>query len=89
MIPKRSTSKAELDEVVSCWIRSPKGTGYYEEKSLLMFLTIFTPDEIKAAMYIAKSEERKGSDGYFRYLCGILTNWKKAKEAMGNVGEGA
>ncbi|MFB3787189.1 MAG: hypothetical protein ACE15F_12565 [bacterium] len=77
MIKKRTTSKKELDEVIDYWISLPRGSGYHVEDSLIKFLEIFTPEQIKGAMYIAKS---KGRPSYFRYLCGILHNWRKELE---------
>jgi len=77
MITKRSTSKRELNEVIDYWISLPRGSGYHVEDSLIRFLEIFTPEQIKGAMYIAKS---KGRPNYFKYLCGILHNWRKELE---------
>lgn len=77
MIPKRRTSKRELDEIIDYWCSLSRGTGYVDEGSLISFLEIFTPEQIKGAMYIAKS---KGRESYFRYLCGILQNWIDALE---------
>lgn len=72
MIPKRRSSKKELDEIIYYWCSLPRGSEYVDEGSLIGFLGIFTPEQIKGAMYIAKS---KGREAYFRYLCGILHNW--------------
>ncbi len=77
MIGKRKTSKRELDEIVDYWCSLPRGSNYVDEGSLISFLEIFTPRQIKGAMYIAKS---KGRPAYFRYLCGILHNWRQALE---------
>ena len=77
MIGKRKTSKRELDEIIDYWGSLPRGSNYVNESSLINFLQIFTPRQIKGAMYIAKSE---GRPAYFRYLCGILHNWKRALE---------
>jgi hypothetical protein len=77
MITKRSTSTRELDTVINYWISLPKGSGYHVEDSLIRFLEIFTPEQIKGAMYIVKS---KGRPNYFKYLCGILHNWRKELE---------
>jgi len=77
MIKQRSTSKQELDEVIEYWISLPRGSRYHVEDSLIQFLHIFTPGQIKGAMYIAQS---KGRQNYFRYLCAILHNWRKELE---------
>jgi len=77
MIKKRSTSKSELVEVIDYWISLPRGSGYHVEDSLIRFLEIFTPGQIKGAIYIAQA---KGRPNYFRYLCGILHNWRKELE---------
>jgi DNA replication protein DnaD len=77
MIIKRNTSKKELDEITNYWISLPRGSNYLNEASLIRFLEVFTPDQIKGAMYVAKST---GRQAYFRYLCGILNNWLKALE---------
>jgi hypothetical protein len=70
----RRTSKAELDEVVSYWLECPRCSRYLVEDSLIKFLEVFTPHQIKGAMYLATSTGRKA---YFKYLCGILHNWRK------------
>ncbi len=77
MIDKRKTSKKELDEIVDYWCSLPRGSNYVDEGSLISFLGIFTPRQIKGAMYIAQS---KGRPAYFRYLCGILHNWRQELE---------
>jgi flavodoxin len=77
MIKRRSTSKQELDEVIEYWLNRPRGSGYHVEDSLIQFLHIFTPEQIKGAMYIATST---GRANYFKYLCGILHNWRKELE---------
>ena len=78
MIEHRSTSKKELDEVIGYWYGRPRGSGWHDEDSLIKFLHIFTPGQIKGAMYIATST---GRQNYFKYLCGILHNWRKELEA--------
>ncbi len=77
MINKRKTSKRALDEIIDYWCSLPRGSNYVDEGSLISFLEIFTPYQIKGAMYIAKS---RGRPAYFRYMCGILHNWKQALE---------
>ena len=77
MISKRKTSKRELDEIVDYWCSLSRGSGYVDEAGLINFLGIFTPRQIKGAMYIAKS---KGRPAYFPYLCGILHNWRQELE---------
>ena len=77
MINKRKTSKRELDEIIDYWCSLPRGSSYVDEGSLISFLEMFTPYQIKGAMYIAKSRRRPA---YFRYMCGILHNWKQALE---------
>lgn len=74
---KRSTSEKELDEVIEYWANLPRGSDYHNKDSLIRFLGIFTPSQIKGGMFIAKST---GRQAYFRYLCGILQNWKKDLE---------
>ena len=78
MVTNRATSQKELNEIVDYWTSLPRGSGYYAEKSLIRFLGIFTPDQIKGAMSIAMSAAR---EAYFRYLCGILHNWRRELEA--------
>jgi len=77
MINKRNPSKRELDEIIDYWCSLPRGSNYVDEGSPISFLEIFTPQQIKGAMYIAKS---RGRPAYFRYMCGILHNWKQALE---------
>ncbi len=77
MITYRTTGKTELDEVVDYWLSLPRASGHYDEDSLIRFLHIFTPSQIKGAMYIAQS---KGRQSYFRYLCGVLNNWRRELE---------
>jgi len=45
---------------------------------LIQFLEIFTPHQIKGAMYLATAA---GRPSYFKYLCGILHNWRRDLEA--------
>lgn len=77
MIQERTTSKRELDEVVAYWHNCPRCSSYVVEDSLIKFLRIFTPHQIKGAMYIATSTGRLA---YFRYLCGILHAWRRELE---------
>lgn len=72
-ITRRQTSKRELNDVVAYWIGSPRTSGYHQEVSLIQFLEIFTPHQIKGSMYLATSA---GRPNYFKYLCGILHNWR-------------
>lgn len=71
---RRKTSKQELDEIIEYWHECPRGSGYMVEDSLIKFLEIFSPKQIKGAMYLATS---KGRPNYFKYLCGILHNWRR------------
>ncbi len=80
-IERRTTSKAELDEIVDYWHNCPRCSSYLNENTLIGFLEVFTPPQIKGAMYLATSTGRKA---YFRYLCGILHNWRRELE-KGNV----
>ncbi len=73
MLIKRKTSKLELDEIIKYWLERPKCTEDYEEDSLINFLCIFTPYQIKGAMYLAT--KKPGYD-FFKYLCGILHKWR-------------
>jgi hypothetical protein len=73
MTGQRRTSKKELDEVIEYWLDRPRTSSYLVKDSLIQFLHIFTPHQIKGAMYIATSKRRSA---YFRYLCGILHNWR-------------
>lgn len=75
---KRTTSKKELNDVVKYWQSLPRNSGHVKEGDLISFLHIFTPEQIMGAMYIATSKGRPY--GYFKYLCGILGNWKKDLE---------
>ena len=77
MVRKRKTSKKELGEIIDYWCSLPRGSNYVDEGSLISFLEIFSPRQIKGAMYIAKS---KGRPAYFSYLCGILHKWRQALE---------
>jgi len=77
MLKKRRTSKKELNDVVDYWCSLERGSSYHVEGSIIEFLEIFTPKQIKGAMYIAKS---KGRSNYFKYFCGIVHNWRKALE---------
>jgi hypothetical protein len=77
-IRPRQTSKRELDEVVAYWLACPRASGYHQEASLIQFLEMFTPHQIKGAMYLATSA---GRPNYFKYLCGILHNWRRDLEA--------
>ncbi len=77
MMKRRSTSKRELDEIIEYWLGLPRGSHFYVEGSLIQFLYLFTPGQIKGAMYVACSE---GRANYFKYLCGILHNWRRQLE---------
>lgn len=70
--PQRATSLTELQELVDYWLSCPRHSGYYVEESLIRFLGIFTPAQIKGAMYLATCRRR---GAYFRYFCGIMHNW--------------
>lgn len=74
----RATSESELEDVLSYWATLPRGSAYHDESSLARFLGVFTPAQVKGAMHIAKSKKRPN---YFKYLCGILHNWRKELEA--------
>ena len=76
MINLRKTSQGELNEVIDYWVGLGQ-TNYYQEGSIIQFLYVFTPEQIKGAMYLACSQ---GRGNYFRYLCGVLHNWKKDLE---------
>jgi DNA replication protein DnaD len=76
-IERRTTSKAELDEVIEYWLNCPRCSSHLNEDTLIRFLQVFTPHQIKGAMYLATSTRRQA---YFRYLCGILHNWRKELE---------
>lgn len=76
-IEKRSTSKAELEEVIKYWHDCPRCSNHLNEDTLIRFLNVFTPHQIKGAMYVATST---GHWNYFRYLCGILHNWRRELE---------
>lgn len=73
----RTTGKAELDEVIDYWLSCPRCSSYLVEDSLIQFLQVFTPHQIKGAIYLATS---KGRQAYFRYLCGILHRWRQDLE---------
>ena len=77
-ITRRRTSQEELDEVVDYWNSCPRCSGYHKQASLIQFLEVFTPHQIKGAMYIATSA---GRPNYFKYLCGILHNWRRDLES--------
>ena len=74
---RRKTNKSELDEVIAYWLECPRCSNYLVEDTLIKFLEVFTPDQIKGAMYLATST---GRQAYFKYLCGILHNWRKELE---------
>lgn len=71
---RRQASKQELDEVIQYWMNCPRCSGYHVESSLISFLETFTTHQIKGAMYLATAQ---GRPNYFKYLCGILHNWKR------------
>lgn len=75
---RRQTSKRELDDVVKYWLECSRCSGHYEAASFIQFLEVFTPQQIKGAMYLATSS---GRPNYFKYLCGILHNWRRDLEA--------
>lgn len=75
---RRQTSQHELEDVVAYWKGCPRCSGHYEAGSLIRFLEIFTPHQIKGAMFVATSS---GRPNYFKYLCGILHNWRRDLEA--------
>lgn len=77
-IARRKTSQREVAEVVDYWKQCPRCSGHHEEASLIRFLEIFTPYQIKGAMYLATAS---GHPNYFKYLCGILHNWRRDLEA--------
>ena len=77
-VTRRPASLQELNEVVSYWKDCPRCTGYHQEGSLIQFLEVFTPHQIKGAMYLATAS---GRPNYFKYLCGILHNWRRDLEA--------
>ena len=79
MIRRRTTSTLELDDVVDYWRSLPRGSGYHVKRSLIRFLGVFTPAQIKGAMGLAQAAPRRS---YFKYLCGILCHW------CGDVEEG-
>lgn len=76
-VSQRTTSLEELDEVIGYWLTCPRHSGYYVEQSLIRFLRVFTPEQIKGAMYLATCH---GRGAYFRYFCGIMHNWKRMLE---------
>lgn len=73
---KRQTSQHELNEVIDYWLNLGR-SEYYQEGSLIKFLYIFTPEQIRGAMYLACAQ---GRGNYFRYLCGVLHKWRKDLE---------
>jgi hypothetical protein len=78
MTSRRTASKSELHEVTMYWCNRPNCSGHAEEDSLIRFLEIFTPGQIKGAMHLAT---RKKQPDPFKYLCGILHNWRRELEA--------
>jgi hypothetical protein len=74
---RRTTSTTELDEIINYWSGLPRGSDYHIEGSLIYFLSIFSPEQIKGAMYLAKASPRLA---YFKYLCGILHKWRRELE---------
>lgn len=75
---KRIPKRDELDELIIYWESCPRASSYLQEESLINFLRIFTPLQIKGAMFLATSKGRKA---YFKYLCGVLYNWRKQVES--------
>lgn len=71
---RRHPTEEELAEVIDYWLTRKPLTTHYDEVSLLEFLAVFTPLQIKGAMFLATA---KGRGAYFRYLCGILHNWRR------------
>lgn len=57
-IVRRQTSQGELEDVVAYWKDCPRCSGHYEAGSLIQFLEIFTPHQIKGAMFVATSSGR-------------------------------
>ena len=78
MTHRRSASQRELVEVVEYWNSLGRASNYVDESSLISFLQIFTPAQIKGAMYITQST---GREAYFRYFCGVIHNWRRQLEA--------
>ena len=76
-LERRKTSKSELDDVIAYWLDCPRASSHHNEETLLKFLEVFTPKQIKGAMYLTTCT---GRQAYFRYLCGILHNWRKDLE---------
>lgn len=60
------------------WCTRPNCSGHSEEASLIRFLEVFTPRQIMGAMHLAT---RKKQPDHFKYLCGILHNWRRELEA--------
>lgn len=77
MLRRRSTSESELAEIIEYWDSLGRASNYVDKGSLISFLQGFTSDQIKGAMYVAQSF---GRGAYFRYLCGILLNWRRELE---------
>jgi len=73
----RETNEQELEQVIKYWLSCPRCSAIYFEDSLIEFLMMFTPLQIKGAMYLATAKEIEHD---FRYLCGILNNWKAEVE---------
>jgi len=75
------------NELYNYWIKSNDDNSPFDasqKNSLKVFLQIFDVDKIKEAIDIANAKEIKNSNERFRYLCGILNNWKK-EQVPGNA----
>lgn len=79
----REREDRDLKELASFWYKNCYQSTYaYKEAFIRPYLKIFSKEKIKDAMELASSRELEDKGDYksnivFRYLCGILNNWRK------------
>ena len=75
----------DFKEVTKHWYKYASGyLGFKEESSLRAFLKDFSVEEIKNAIDIATSKVY-GWNNKFRYMCGILYNWRKQRNGQNPI----
>jgi len=86
---QRKELERDVKELLALWVELCNEQFILNEKgisSLFYLLRHFTKEEIKVAMHIASDkiqidkDPKKDIEVRFKYMCGILNNWKKQKE---------
>lgn len=72
-VGQRRPVNEELADLLAYWKRRPRNPERPDESLLAEFLAVFTPHQIKVAMYNATSEKR---NNYFQYLIETLIGWR-------------